>query len=357
MSARRSSRRDFLRGKAARDVATDWLDTVPPTLDVAPVESSGRYLITVTRRAMACDFAVLLNAGQHAAGPQLAVEALNLVEELETQLTVYRETSEVMEINGAAAVRPVTVESRLFELLQQAVTLHRDTAGAYDITAGPLSKVWGFFQRQGAVPDQAALDEALSRVGSDKLILDSERDTIAFTQPGVELNLGGIGKGYALDRCAELLVAGGVENFLLHGGQSSILAHGARATGRAEDQGWRISIGDPLRPGKSLLEFPVVDCAVGTSGTQFQFFREAGKRYGHVIDPRTGWPAESVLSSTVIAPTAAQADALSTAFFILGPDGTEAYCAAHPDVSAFLVCPGKQPGQPELWRFNWEPSY
>lgn len=354
MSARRSSRRDFLRGKAARDVVTDWLDASPPTLDVVPAESAGRYLISVKRRAMACDFVVMLNAGQYEAAPRLAVEALNLVEELESQLTIYRETSEVSGINDTAAARPVVVESRLFQLLEQAVVLHRETGGAYDITAGPLSKVWGFFERQGAIPDEAALAAALSHVGSDKLVLDAERETIAFTEPGVELNLGSIGKGYALDRCAELLIAGGVEHFLLHGGQSSILVHGARATGRAEDHGWRISIGDPLRHGQSLLSFPVVDRAVGTSGTQFQFFREAGKRYGHIIDPRAGRPAEGVLSATVLAPTAAEADALSTAFFILGPDGTNAYCEQHAEVSALLVVSGNQTGRPEMWRFNWE---
>lgn len=354
MPSRRSSRRDFLRGKAARDAVNDWLDAVPPTLEVAPVEAAGRYLISLKRRAMACDFEILLNAGQYEDGPMLAVAALDLVEELESQLTVYRETSEVMEINRAAAEHPVAVEPRLLALLQQAVQLHRETHGAYDITAGPLSKAWGFFRRQGAVPDEAALGEALASVGSDKLVLDAERGTVAFTQPGVELNLGAIGKGYALDRCAELLLHGGVDTFLLHGGQSSILARGARATGRPDDRGWRVSIGDPLRPGKTLLEFPVVDRAVGTSGTQFQFFRQAGRRYGHIIDPRTGWPAEGVLSSTVIAPTAALADALSTAFFILGPADAQAYCASHAEVSALLVCASSKPGEPELHRFNWE---
>ncbi|MDZ4780136.1 MAG: FAD:protein FMN transferase [Planctomycetia bacterium] len=353
MSARHNSRRDFLRGKAARDVVTDWLDAVPSTLDVSPVETAGRYLISLKRRAMACDFVVLLNAGQHNAGPTLAMQALDLIEELEAQLTIYRDSSEVLEINCTAAERPVVVEERLFELLQRAVALHRDTQGAYDITAGPLSKAWGFFRRQGEVPNEAALAEALAKVGSEKLTLDAERQTIALAQPGVELNLGAIGKGYALDRCAELLLEGGVDNFLIHGGQSSILARGARATGRPDEQGWSISIGDPLRPGKSMLEFPVVDRAVGTSGTQFQFFRHAGERYGHIIDPRTGWPAKGVLSCTVLAPTAAEADALSTAFFILGPEGAEAYCAARPETAALLVCPSNKPGEPIVHRFNW----
>jgi thiamine biosynthesis lipoprotein len=343
-----------LRGRSALDAVNDLLDAVPSTVDLAPIVSGGRYLVTLRRQAMATDFVVMLNAGQYADAPRIAVEALNVIDQLEAQLTVYRETSEILEINRTAAGGPVEVESQLFALLQLALKLHAETNGAYDITAGPLSKAWGFFQRQGTVPEQATIDEALSRVGSEKIVLDAAQQTINFAQSGVELNLGSIGKGYALDRAAAVLLEQGVGDFLLHGGQSSILAQGSRATGDLADQGWRISIGDPLRPGKTLLEFPLVNGAVGTSGTQFQFFREAGKRYGHILDPRSGWPAEKVISATVVAPTAALADALSTAFFILGPQETETYCAAHPEIAAVLLAPSAQPGSPELWRFNWD---
>jgi thiamine biosynthesis lipoprotein len=354
MAARRSSRREFLRGKSAVDAVNDLLDAVPSTVDVAPVESGERYLISLRRQAMACDFMVLLNAGQYEAGPLAAVAALDLVEELEAQLTIYRETSEILEINRAAAEHPVEVEARLFALLTDALRLYDETNGAYDITAGPLSKAWGFFRRQGEVPTEAALAEALAKVGSNHVLLDAEQMTVAFNKPGVELNLGSIGKGYALDRAAESMAEAGVNDFLFHAGNSSILARGTRASGNPADCGWRISLGDPLRPGQTLLSFPLVDCAVGTSGTQYQFFRQQGKRYGHILDPRTGWPADQVISATVIAPTAAMADALSTAFFILGAEETEQYCSANPEITAALLCPGKNPSQPELWRFNWE---
>ncbi len=354
MSARRSSRRDFLRGQSAVDAVNDLLDAVPPSLDVAPIESGGRYLLTLRRRAMACDFVAMFNAGQYDAAPVLAIEALNLIEALEAQLTVYRDTSEVQAINRDAAAGPVEVEERLFDLIALAVRIHAETHGAYDVTAGPLSKAWGFFRRQGEVPDEAALAEALAKVGTAKLQLEPDARTVAFTQSGVELNFGGIGKGYALDRAAECLTSGGIGDFLLHGGNSSILARGARASGNPDDRGWRISLGDPLRPGKTLLDFALVDRAAGTSGTQYQFFRSAGKRYGHVIDPRTGYPAEQVVCATVLAPTAAVADALSTALFILGPEEAERYCAVHHEISAALLCPGRQPNQPELWRFNWD---
>lgn len=333
-SSPQSHRRDFLSGQAARDrlaaAAQGALDAH------GEADSQETYLVRVGRRAMACEFEVLLNAGQYPHGTAVALAALDLVEQLEDQLTVYRETSEVMAINHAAAAGPVAVEPKLFALLQQAVELWRETGGAFDLTSGPLSKVWGFYRRQGELPDEAALAVARASVGSDKLELDSANSTVRFRSPGMELNLGAIGKGFALDRCAELLAGQGIEHCLLHGGQSSVLARGAHGATTA-DYGWIVSIHDPMRPGRVLAELRLHDCSVGTSGAGAQFFRHAGRRYGHILDPRSGWPAEGVLSATVVAPTAAMADALSTAFYILGPDGAEEYCGRHPEVAALLT--------------------
>src|SRR5262245_56683685 len=158
----------------------------------------------------------------------MAVEALDLVDALENQLTVYRETSEVIYVNGRAAEDPVVVEEGLFRLLQRAVALSEDTGGAFDITAGRLSKVWGFFRRQGSMPSADDVAAALTTVGTRHLQLDAAAQSVRFLQPGLELNLGAIGKGYALDRAADALFAGGVRDFLIHGGNSSVLARGQR---------------------------------------------------------------------------------------------------------------------------------
>ena len=178
----------------------------------------------------------------------------------------------------------------------------------------------------------------------------------------MELNLGSIGKGYALDRCRELLEAGGMTDFLLHGGQSSLLARGSRNPGG--DEGWWIGVRDPLRPGGRLGLLRLHDRALGTSGTGTQFFYHAGRRYGHILDPRTGQPAEGVLSSTVLARTAAEADALSTAFYVLGPTAALEYCRRygemHGGLSALLVVPGPRPGGAEIVTYgldegDWRP--
>jgi thiamine biosynthesis lipoprotein len=318
-----------------------------------------------TREAMASDFQLLLPAvGPQAATDQpvdIALEALDLLEPLEARLTVFRDTSEVLEINRRAAHEPVTVEPDLFALLEMAVELHRETDGAYDITSGPLSQAWGFARRQGSVPDAATLASARANVGSEKLVLDRTHRTVRFTQPGVQINFNSIGKGYAIDRCGAHLRAAGFKNFLWHGGQSSVLAagsaygkhHHAESLGGAAAPndhagGWVIGVGHPLRLERRLAELLLIDGAAGTSGAGFQFFRHAGKRYGHILDPRTGMPAEGVFSVTVLAPTAAEADALSTAFYVLGFEAAARYCDRRPEIGFLMLLPAESGSAVEL---------
>jgi thiamine biosynthesis lipoprotein len=301
----------------------------------AAASTADSYLVQLSRPAMACRFEITLNAGQHDEGSEAALAALDRIEELESQLTVYRDTSEIAHINQLAADQPVQVEPQLFDLLQMAVRLSAETGGAFDITSGPLTRIWGFYRRNGAIPAPCELSTAMQSVGSRYLALDAEHRTVRFLRRGMELNLGAIGKGYALDRAAQTMAAAGVSNFLVHGGQSSVLARGSR--GQAASGGWSVGIGHPLNPERRLAEVWLRDRALATSGASHQFFRHQGKRYGHILDPRTGRPAEGVLSSTVLAPTAAEADALSTAFYALGVAETTAWCQAHPEIGALLV--------------------
>lgn len=331
-----STRREFLSGKAAVDSLGNLVDAAADA--APPLSLSDSYLIHFGRRAMACQFEVFLNAGQYPEATSAALAALDLIDGLEAQMTAYQETSEISQINRLAAEGPVLVEPQLLELLRYALQLHAETAGAYDITSGPLSKVWGFFRRQGQLPDNAALEQTLALVGSQHVEIDAAGQTIRFQRAGMELNLGSIGKGYALDRAADVLTKAGIGDFFWHGGQSSILARGSRA---GSEGGWLVSLGDPLRPGKQLMQLRLQNRAMGTSGAGTQFFRHEGRRYGHILDPRTGWPAEGVYSASALAPTAAQADALATAFYVMGPEATLEYCGRHPDIAAVMVCPAE----------------
>jgi thiamine biosynthesis lipoprotein len=200
------------------------------------------------------------------------------------------------------------------------------------------------------MPGDEEIAEALSRVGYRRLDLDEAARTIRFRVASMELNLGGIGKGHALDRMSELLLLDGIADFLLHGGHSSVLARGSRAG--AAEPGWSVGLAHPLRPQERLAEFRLHNQALGTSGAGTQFFHYQGRRYGHILDPRSGRAAEGVLSSTVIAPTAAEADALSTAFYVGGAGLAEQYCAAHPAIAAVLVTPPVKAGELSIHAFN-----
>jgi thiamine biosynthesis lipoprotein len=254
---------------------------------------------------------------------------------LEGQLSFFRPDSANSSINRLAADGPVEVEPWLFELLSLAMRLYEESDGAYDITATPLWEVWGFAQRFGRVPAKSQLAEARRSVGGHLVELDAARSTIRFLKRGVRISLGSIGKGYALDRCSQRLFAGGMGDFLLHGDQSSVLAHGPA---------WEVGLRSPDPPERRLGAIRLYDRALGTSGVQFQSFRHEGRRLGHLLDPRSGWPAEGVLSTTVLAPTATLADALSTAMFVMGAEKASDYCRRHADIGLIVVSPGPYNG-------------
>lgn len=322
-----------------------------------PVET---YLVHVSRPAMACQFEVVFNAGQYDDVSTKAIEALERVAELEQQLSFFRPESELSRINRRAGYEPVEVEPQLFALLELAIRLGEETGGALDITAAPLWEVWGFARRAGRVPSRGALAEALRNVGSHLVELDSARRTVRFRRPGVKLNLGALGKGYALDRAAALLEVAGVRHFLFHAGQSSVLARGHRGIG-VEDAtstgpGWTVGVRHPLWPQRRWAELRLRDRALGTSAPTFQCFRHQGMRYHHILDPRTGQPAQGVLAVTVVAPTATLADALSTALFVMGPEAALAYCQAHPEIAALMVVESPRAGQCEVHALGFTPN-
>jgi thiamine biosynthesis lipoprotein len=278
---------------------------------------------------MACRFEVTLDQA-NARDVEAARRALDEADRLEAILTVFRETSEVSHVNRTAGDDDVRVGPELFELLQVSERLYQETGGAFDVTSNPLSKCWGFLRREGRIPEAPLLDEARAAVGMDKVALDVDRQTVRFDRPGVELNFGSIGKGYAMDRMAALLRKGGVRHALLSAGSSSVVALGGRG------DAWPIDL-RPRRARAAVARVLLRDGAVGSSGAGEQFFEIDGRRYGHVLDPRTGWPASGVLGVSVVTADAAVADALSTALLVEGESLAQPYCAAHPDTLVVLV--------------------
>ena len=294
-----------------------------------PEESA---LLVVQRRAMNDNFEVSFPRLDFPQGTEAALDALDEVGRIEQTLSVFRFDSRIQYINLTAHESPVHLDKELFDLIALCVRLAEETGGAVDITSGSLWKTWGFAKRQGRIPNAEELDKARELTGTHFLELDEAAQTIRFKKQGIELNFGCVGKGFALDIAAEKLREHAVDRFLFSGGLSSILASG---------QDWKIGIAHPLRPGQRLRELVLNDIAVSTSSSQKQFFRYGGRRYSHLIDPRTGQPAEGVFSATVLAPTAALAELLSTAFFVLGAEKAAEYCSIHPEVSAVLTIPSK----------------
>lgn len=293
-------------------------------------EPAEGFWLHINRTAMACKFEVTL-PGSSEEGVSLANNALNEIDRLEQQLSVFRDNSEVSLLNRQAATKPIKVEQSLFDLLKLCKELHLETQGAFDVTSGPLTRCWGFLKREGRVPDQVEIERALSVVGSEKLLLDSSCRTVRFAKPGLEINLGSIGKGYALDHIASIFEMH-LEPALLNAAGSSFRAIGAGTN----NQGWTVGLRNPRAKTERLGVLRLRDCSMSTSGSEEQFFENAGRRYGHIINPRTGWPGDEVSSVTVVADSAARSDALATAFFVAGRELAQRYCASHADVLVIM---------------------
>jgi thiamine biosynthesis lipoprotein len=188
------------------------------------------------------------------------------------------------------------------------------------------------------VPDEAERALALSRVGMQHVEMDEHRRTVRYHRPGLEINLGSIGKGYALDRMGHLLAKRWkISAMLLHGGSSSVYAKGDP---HRDGRGWRVRIRHPWMRDRVLAQVWLRDQALGTSAATFQYLEHEGKKLGHILDPRTCWPASGLASVSVVAPTAAEADALSTAFYVGGIDVARRWCESHPHTGAILLPEG-----------------
>jgi len=288
----------------------------------------GGHWVRVHRRAMACRFEVTLS-DEDARHVEAARAALDEADRVEAVLTVFRDSSEVAAVNREAVAGPVVVGDILFALLERCRLLHEATGGAFDPTSGPLTRCWGFLVRAGRLPAAEEIAEAMASVGFDKVRLDAAARTVSFAATGMALNFGSIGKGLALDRMAAVLRGRGVPRALVSAGGSSAIAIGG-------GDGFVVDLTSP-RVTDRLGRLHLGEAALGTSGAGEQYFEADGRRYGHVIDPRTGWPCAGVLSASVVAREATLADGLSTAFLVGGPELAERYCAANPGTLGFLT--------------------
>jgi thiamine biosynthesis lipoprotein len=298
---------------------------------------------------MATRFEIVLQGASEISLRAAGEEALDEIERLDAQLSLYRSSSEIAHLNARAAFEPVRVSPNLFALLEQARKLSCETAGAFDVTVAPLVRCWGFMRGDGRLPEAQEIAEACAKTGMHRVILDPNSFSVRFDQSGVMLDLGAIGKGYAIERAAELLREAGVTSALLHGGTSTICAIGKPLDPPAE--GWKVALETPpdSAPTPGLLTTILLsDQALSVSAVWGKSFRAGDKILGHVIDPRTGQPASESLMAAVVLPSATETDALSTALLIGGKNEFAALNRLRKEMRTLLVTRGEAAGGFEI---------
>jgi thiamine biosynthesis lipoprotein len=270
---------------------------------------------------MATRFEIVLHGGNPVALRAAGEEALDEIERIEALLSLYRDTSEIAHVNARAADEPVRVSLPVFRLLEQARRLSEETAGAFDITIAPLVRCWGFMGGTGQMPAPEAVVAARQKVGWNLVQLERANFTVRFAREGVMLDLGAVGKGYAIERAAEILRDDGVTSAILHGGTSTVHAIGCPPDAGA----WKVAIERPVEDSVAtpplLATVPLKDESLSVSAVWGRSFQSGNKTYGHVIDPRSGQPVEAALLAAVVLPSATETDALSTALLTLGTAG------------------------------------
>ena len=269
--------------------------------------------ITVAVEAMATRFEIALHGAPEATLRAGAEEALAEVTRLEAALGLYRPTSEISHINARAAREPVPISPEVFNLLERCQELNAQTKGAFDITVASLMKCWRFMNDTGAVPTEEAIAQALECTGSHQLQLNPINTTVHLAREGVMLDLGSVGKGYALEQAAAQLQENEFDNFLIHGGTSTVCAAGIQADGAP----WRIAIKHPDEgePPLHLIDLHNESLSVSGIGGK-SFIDEEGTEQGHVIDPRTGRPTQCARVAAVVCNSATESDAWATALLV-----------------------------------------
>jgi len=265
--------------------------------------------------AMGSAFSIVLYGYGREKLEEAAQAAFEEVRQLDDMLSNYKPDSEWSKVNREAAEHPVRVSAELFHLLAACQEYSRESEGAFDISVGPLMKVWGFYKGTGHLPHRAEILAAMQVVGYRHVHLDAADQTVSFDRQGVELDPGGIGKGYAVDRMVDVLKRKGITIALVSGSGSSIYGLGAPP---GSPRGWRIRIRDPRNAHASVAEVFLQNESMSTSGNYEKFFRAEGHVYSHIMDPRTGWPAPGMLSVSVITPRTIDSEAWAKPFFING---------------------------------------
>ena len=255
---------------------------------------------------------VAKNASEAAAFIDTGVNEIDRIEKL---ISSWDPNSQTSEINKYAGKHPVKVDAELFDLIQRALDISMLTDGAFDISYASMDKIWKFDGSMEGMPSKEVIAASVSKVGYENIILDAQASTVFLKEPGMKIGFGGIGKGYAADKAKQLLMESGVTSGIIN-------ASGDMNTWGKQPDGkdWTVAITNPMNKNTAFATLPLKEGAVVTSGDYEKFVNFNGKRYSHIIDPKTGYPSSGIISVTIFAPKAELADALATSVFVMGKE-------------------------------------
>jgi thiamine biosynthesis lipoprotein len=279
--------------------------------------------------AMGSDLEIEVFGPDQAACDRAIREARDEIARLEKIMTDWKQDSPLMDVNRGAGRDPVAVPAELFFIVERSLRLSELTDGAFDITFAGAGKLWNW--RDPKVPTPEQVKASLENVGWKGVVLDTAARTILLSKPGMRIGLGGIGPGYAGDLALDRIRKAGIRNACVN------LSGDVLVMGLKNGEPWKIGITHPRRKGESIALLPVSNAAVSTSGDYERYFEKDGKRYCHIIDPRTGYPAALCQSVTIVAPNLAFADGLATGVFVLGPEKGMALVEKLEGVQAMIV--------------------
>jgi len=318
--------------KTTRDVPKSAVAAIVLSLTTAGCSKApaGPVHVDDERLLMGTRFAIQVVDPDPRAARDAIEAAFEEVARVEALLSEWRETSEISAVNRAAAGAAVGVGPELMTVVRRSLEISRLTGGAFDITFAACAGLWSFRDRR--VPDDAQVAACLEQVGYEKVEVDAENSTLRLALPGMRIGIAGIGKGFGIDRAAEVLEQHGIRSYVVDGGGD------IRLLGDNRGRPWRVGIRHPRRP-ELYASVLASGGAIVTSGDYIQFFERDGRRYHHILDPATGRPATGSVAVTVIAPTAMDADALATGLFVMGPERGLALVESLPRVEALFFAP------------------
>ena len=261
---------------------------------------------------MGSDFEITVVAKtQLEADKQIGI-AIGEISRIEALISSWKPTSETSNINKNAGVAPVKVSDELFSLIQRALQISNLTDGAFDISYASMDKLWKYDGSMTQMPSKEAIKKSVAKVGYKDIVVDPQNSTVFLKNKGMKIGFGAIGKGYAADKAKKLLISNGVSGGIINA-SGDINSWGSKPSGSS----WQVAITNPLNKNKAFAMLPIKD-AVVTSGNYEKYVTFNSRRYSHIIDPRTGYPSQGIISVTVFAPKAELADALATSVFVMG---------------------------------------